>query len=1099
MKTKNLLITICLLFYVITDAISQNAGIPVSEYNALVDLYNSTLGEEWTNNSNWLDTLNHSVADWYGVTVENGHVTQILLNNNALQNSAFTEIIYLPKLRCLELGNNKLTGFNFAGTDSLANLDTLILFGNALIFEDLSPAFSTLNYPNFSEHFYYFPQEKIDVPENVTKYDGQFFSFDISQEYISTNDKFQWYNDTTLIVGENSAIIQFSPVTQANSGTYHVEITNPDVPNLRLQSYDKTLYVNSSVGAGVPLSEYNALVDFYNSTQGNNWTNNTNWLDTIDHEVNDWYGITVENGHVTEIYFGPYEKYNLNGSIPNSIKDLPKLESFVIVTDDLNGELPEGLYELKNLKTLYLSECRLSGQLSPSIGNLTNLEKLGLEANNFNGSIPYEIGYLSHLKFLSLYENGFTGKIPSSIGNLTNLEYLGLSQNNLNGTIPASIGNLTNLGWLLLNGNQITGPLPIELVNLENIIKINIENNLIGFIDSTLKSATITNTFSVDNRQIPDELSGLIQMDTLYLAGNNLQFNDIEAIFNWENYRDFKDFVYSPQDNIGIQKTLNKYTGENTILSIDNYYPGPSDKYQWFKNNSAIQGKTNMELELTNIQLTDAGEYYCKVTNLVASELTLTSQKILLNVTKSAKGAAIPVFEYNALVDFYHSTNGESWGYNANWLDTTDHTVADWVGIILEGNHVSAINLDSNNVTGILPATIANLSNLKMISLEKNGISGIIPDNIGNLSNLETLSLSSNNISGEIPNSIIEMENLKYLLLSGNNLEGEVPSEIGNDTNLEGIWLNYNNLSGEIPASLGNLSKLRHLYLDHNLFTGTIPASLGNLTDLRTLDLSNNQLVGPLPVELQNLTKLSRLEIDNNLIGDIDFNKSANIENYRQIPDELAGLLQMDTLYIGDNNLQFNDIEAIFNWDNYIDFNDFIYTPQDSIGSSKTIEKLKGEDVVLSIDNYYAGPSDKYQWFKNEMLLSGKTDANLTLTNIQLSDSGQYYCEITNPVANELTLTSRKINLNVKSTTGSENIQIGEIKIFPNPASQQIFIDTKNKVVELKIYNISGITVYENDNFSSDWINIETFPPGIYLFKIVMENIGAINKGVIFD
>ena len=90
-----------------------------------------------------------------------------------------------------------------------------------------------------------------------------------------------------------------------------------------------------------------------------------------------------------------------------------------------------------------------------------------------------------------------------------------------------------------------------------------------------------------------------------------------------------------------------------------------------------------MKLEF-NIQLDDAGEYYCKVTNPIANELTLTSRKITLSVTKSAKGAGIPVSEYNALVDFYNSTNGKSWSYNTNWLDTIDYTVSDWAGIIVK-------------------------------------------------------------------------------------------------------------------------------------------------------------------------------------------------------------------------------------------------------------------------------------------------------------------------------------------------------------------------------------------------------------------------------
>jgi len=49
----------------------------------------------------------------------------------------------------------------------------------------------------------------------------------------------------------------------------------------------------------VPQAESDELIVLYNATNGGAWTNSTNWL--IDTTVNNWYGITVSGGHVTEI------------------------------------------------------------------------------------------------------------------------------------------------------------------------------------------------------------------------------------------------------------------------------------------------------------------------------------------------------------------------------------------------------------------------------------------------------------------------------------------------------------------------------------------------------------------------------------------------------------------------------------------------------------------------------------------------------------------------------------------------------------------------------------------------------------------------------
>jgi Leucine-rich repeat (LRR) protein len=647
MNKKNLFTTLCILLFAASSLFAQTAGIPLSEYNSLKELYDNSQGSLWVNNTNWLDTTNHTVDDWYGITVEDGHVTQIILSGNNLQNNAFEESIQLPYLRWISLEDNSLTGFNFSKTDSLKNLDSLIISNNHLIFEDIEPAFSTLVYSNYKNNFYYSPQAKIDVQENVEVLINQNYSFEISEEYISPNDQFQWYKDGTKLEGETGPAIEFLPVTKSDSGSYWLQISNPGVPDLTLISHYKTLYVNSPKGAGVPISEYNALVDFYNNLDGDNWTRNDNWLDTINHSVGEWFGITVRNGHVAEIYFGPYYNYNLNGSISNSIKDLTQLESLIIVTDNVGGELPEGLFELTNLKKLNLGECNISGSLPAEIGNLTKLEILGLEANKLEGPIPNEIGNLTNLKLLSFYENKLSGEIPPSLGQLTNLEYLALAYNHLTGPIPPTIGNLTNLKWLLLENNELTGPLPVELAQLTNVLKISLDNNSIGEMQDSLKLENIKSARADNYRQIPDELAGLMQMDTLYLGGNKLQFNDIEAIFSWENFSEFNEFIYVPQDSVGLSTTIEGKSGGEITLQINHYFPGPSDQYQWYKNGKVIEGANSSSLFYKNLEKADSGLYICKITNPVATELTLYSRAIKLIVTDAVGAKDVAQVEVN--------------------------------------------------------------------------------------------------------------------------------------------------------------------------------------------------------------------------------------------------------------------------------------------------------------------------------------------------------------------------------------------------------------------------------------------------------------------
>lgn len=140
-----------------------------------------------------------------------------------------------------------------------------------------------------------------------------------------------------------------------------------------------------------------ALMDLYNSTDGQNWTHNDNW--GSDKPIEGWYGVHCDFGHI----------YNLS-----------------LVDNNLNGPIPE------------------------SFGNLTYLNYLNLMDNNISGSIPDTFGNLVNLKTIEMNNNSLTGSIPSSFGNLEELDYLNLSGNKLSGEIPKEVTDRLHpsyIGW----------------------------------------------------------------------------------------------------------------------------------------------------------------------------------------------------------------------------------------------------------------------------------------------------------------------------------------------------------------------------------------------------------------------------------------------------------------------------------------------------------------------------------------------------------------------------------------------------------------------------------------------------------------------------
>lgn len=103
--------------------------VSVGERNALIALFNSTDGANWTDNSGWLSA---DESTWFGVSISGCDVTGLSLPNNNLTGSLPTEIGVLTQLTSLNIFNNNISGTLPTTISNLTNAITLELGSNQL-------------------------------------------------------------------------------------------------------------------------------------------------------------------------------------------------------------------------------------------------------------------------------------------------------------------------------------------------------------------------------------------------------------------------------------------------------------------------------------------------------------------------------------------------------------------------------------------------------------------------------------------------------------------------------------------------------------------------------------------------------------------------------------------------------------------------------------------------------------------------------------------------------------------------------------------------------------------------------------------------------
>ena len=520
-------------------------------------------------------------------------------------------------------------------------------------------------------------------------------------------------------------------------------LETPETPQRRavgwLSSIDEVLGAGSS---DPDFFQRYAMVVFFFSTHGEEWTDREDWLNPTTHEC-DW-GESINcadlfgRRSVTEVGL---TKQGLAGTLPKELGLLSSMQLFRCDRNALTGSLPESLFGLTRLAVVDVSENEFGGTLPESIVDLENLVSLDLSFNYFRGSLPETFYDLSVLRTLDIQGNQFNGTISPRFADLASLNTFNVRSNMISGPIPAfDFRRIPPVDFVYFDDNLLTGTLPPWVSALATRQEVTVSHNML-----TGEVAQIPPELLVEYLTLPPDEIKLSRLD---FSHNNLT-GPIQANSGFFPNLEYLDFSHN--------------SAVGPLVFGGTLYPRIKELYA---NNNLLTGVFPRTFP-ANLEVLDVSSNFFVsgvVSDGICAATNLTT--IIANHNPLLGGSVEGILscpKKPLRMSFANCSLG----------GTIPTEIAIDPGLC-------DLNLSHNFVTGTLPTQLGSVSALHVLDLSSNSIGGSIPHELGALSELTVLRLDNNKLSGIVPEASLEgMESLELLTLAGNDgLKGAVPCAV---------------------------------------------------------------------------------------------------------------------------------------------------------------------------------------------------------------------------------------------------------------------------------------------------------------------------------
>jgi len=183
-----------------------------------------------------------------------------------------------------------------------------------------------------------------------------------------------------------------------------------------------------------------------------------------------------------------------------------------------------------------------------------------------------------------------------------------------------------------------------------------------------------------------------------------------------------------------------------------------------------------------------------------------------------------------------------------------------------------------------------------------------------------------------------------------------------------------------------------------------------------------------------------------------------------------------------------------------------IFTPRENAdenvqvkehGSSASISWVAVEDAANYTLVIYSDESRAQEIVRFELdeegNISRSAARNLSCTIPGLDLATTYYYSLTSYNADNQALTISNGNFTT-STVGVEALSVsGQLQIYPNPAKDDIFIESDLPISRVEIYSLSGSLVLSENNVDKS-VSVATLPAGVYLLKAYTDKGATVSR-----